>query len=103
MSEWLTKDPKSLGLFFFYVALEAHSHCRVLIKPENLFVLLLFLMPLNYFNVITTLSSSNLQRWGKMQKAGNLKVKIFSHEREHSDNFVIKEDAALNTSLKPPF
>lgn len=38
-----------------------------------------------------------------MQKAGNLKVKMLSHEREHSDNFVIKEDAALNTSLKPPF
>lgn len=38
-----------------------------------------------------------------MQKAENLKVKMLSREREHSDNFVIKEDAALNTSLKPPF
>lgn len=38
-----------------------------------------------------------------MQKAGNLKAKVLLQEREHSDNFVIKEDAALNTSLKPPF
>lgn len=38
-----------------------------------------------------------------MQKAGNLKAKILSCETEHLDNFVVKEDAALNTSLKPPF
>lgn len=60
VSEWPTKDPNSR--FFSNVTLEVLSHCRVLIKSENLFILLIFTMPLNYFNVMTTLTPSNIQR-----------------------------------------